>query len=200
MAAKETPWGTWDHLPLESVVDVFRDFARPWWIAGGYVIDAFAGSGRREHEDVDVSLFAADHVAMRRHLAAWDVHAADPPGTLRPWSLDETLPAHVHDAWVRRNAGDAWRFQLMLNPGGPGEFVCRRDARIRLPLADALWTKGGVAYLAPEIQLFFKAKGVRPKDQADFDDCLPLLSTGQRRWLRDALELTHPGHEWLGRL
>lgn len=200
MTAKETPWGTWDHLPLKVVTDLFRDFPRPWWVAGGYAIDAFAGSGRREHDDVDVSLFASDHVLARQHLAAWDLHAADPPGTLRPWPPDEVLPRQVHDIWARGSAGDAWRFQLMLNPGGPDEFVCRRDERIRMPLSEALWRKDGVPYLAPELQLLFKAKGRRPKDERDFDDCLPLLSAGQRGLLAGWLRTTAPGHEWLRRL
>lgn len=200
MTAKETPWGTWDHLPLEVVTDLFRGFPKPWWIAGGYAIDAFAGSGRREHDDIDVSLFASDHMLARQHLAAWELHAADPPGTLRPWPLDEVLPPQVHDIWARGSAGDPWRFQLMLNPGGPDEFVCRRDERIRMPLSQALWTKDGVPYLAPEIQLLFKAKGLREKDRRDFDDCLPLLSAVQRELLAGWLRMTAPGHEWLGRL
>ena len=88
----------------------------------------------------------------------------------------------------------------MFNPGGPEEFVCRRDERIRMPLSQAVWTKDGVPYLAPEIQLLFKAKAPRGKDRRDFDDCLPLLSVQQREFLRAALLLTLPGHEWLARL
>lgn len=200
MTAKETPWGVWDHLPLEVVVDLFDDFSRPWWVAGGYAIDAFAGSGRREHDDIDVSLFASDSMLVRQHLSAWDLHAADPPGTLRPWPRDEVLLPHIHDIWARGSARDAWRFQVMLNPGGPEEFVCRRDERIRLPMNDATWEKDGVRYLAPEIQLLFKAKGRRPKDERDFEDCSPLLSVGQRGRLASWLEMTAPGHPWLRRL
>lgn len=200
MKVKQTPWGTWDHLPLDAVVYLFRDFPGPWWVAGGYVIDAFAGSGRREHDDIDISVFATDHLLARQHLAAWDLHAADPPGTLRPWPIDEVLPPHVHDIWARGSAGDAWRFQLMLNPGGPEEFVCRRDERIRLPMNAATWEKDGVRYLVPELQLLFKAKGLREKDQQDFDECLPLLAEAQRSSLAGWLTMTAPGHEWIERL
>lgn len=200
MAAKETPWGTWDHLPLPTVVEMFRGFDRPWWIAGGYAIDAFAGGGRREHDDIDVSVFASDHIALRRHLAAWDVHVADPPGTLRPWALDEALPEPIHDIWVRRDSDDPWRFQVMLNPGDAAGLVYRRDSRLVLPLSEATWTKDGVRYLAPEFQLLFKSRGQRPKDERDFQDCLPLLDSGQRSWLSGALELSDPGNGWLPRL
>lgn len=200
MAARQTPWGTWDHLPLTEVIAIFDGFPHPWWIAGGYAIDAFAGPGRREHDDIDVSLFHSDQLALREHVRGWDVHAADPPGTLRTWAAGEVLPLHVHDIWARGHADDPWRFQVMLNPGGPDEFVCRRDERIRMPLREALWSKDGVRYLAPEIQLLFKAKGVRPKDEQDFADCLPMLSARQVEFLRGALLLTLPGHAWLRRL
>ena len=39
---------------------------------------------------------------------------------------------------------------------------------------------------------------MRGKDQIDFELVLPLLDEGERSWLRAALELTEPGHEWLG--
>ena len=197
---KETPWGTWDHMPLEEAMELFRGLSVPWWIAGGYAIDAFAGSGRRGHEDIDISVFAADQLAVQEHLARWELHCADPPGTLRPWQGGEQLAPRIHDIWARRDADDAWRFQLMLNPGGPDQFIYRRDERLRLPLEQATLLLGGVRYLTPEVQLLFKAGSLRPKDEKDFDDCLPLLSAGQVRWLREALRLTNPEAPWLSKL
>ena len=197
---KETPWGTWDHIPLDELLTVLDGLSVPWWIAGGYAIDAFAGGGRRGHEDIDFSVFANDQLGVREHLDAWDVHCADPPGTLRPWAPGEVLPEHVHDIWARRDADDAWRFQLMLNPGGPGEFVYRRDTRITMPLDEATFVVDGVRYLAPEWQLLFKSRGRREKDEVDLADCLPLMSEGQKRWLRETLEMTDPGNPWIGRL
>ncbi len=35
-------------------------------------------------------------------------------------------------------------------------------------------------YLAPEIQLFYKAKGLRPKDELDFARTLPTLDQQRR--------------------
>lgn len=197
---KETPWGVWDHVPLEALLAELDGLTVPWWIAGGYAIDAFAGTGRRDHDDIDVSLFHADHLAVQRYLNAWDMHCADPPGTLRPWEQGETLPPHVHDIWARGDEHDAWRFQLMLNPGGPDELVFRRDVRVRAPLREATFIKDGVRYLAPEWQLLFKSRGLRDKDEKDFHDCLPVMGIEQKRWLSDALAMTAPGHEWLRRL
>jgi hypothetical protein len=51
----------------------------------------------------------------------------------------------------------------------------------------------GVPYLAPEIQLLFKSKGLRPKDYEDARRVIPLLNEEQRAWLRAHLP---SGHEW----
>jgi len=49
-------------------------------------------------------------------------------------------------------------------------------------------------------RLLHKAKGSRPKDQADCEAVLPLLDDGQRRWLDEALETEHTKHPWRERL
>ena len=51
--------------------------------------------------------------------------------------------------------------------------------------------------LAPELVLLFKAKAVRPKDQADFDATVPWMRLHQREMLAELLEHVHPGHAWL---
>ncbi|MFY9913209.1 MAG: hypothetical protein WAK18_00975, partial [Nocardioidaceae bacterium] len=65
---------------------------------------------------------------------------------------------------------------------------------------EILWERAGIAYLRPEVQLLHKAPGLRPKDQADFDECLPRLGLDPRAWLRRALSIAHPDHPWLSHL
>lgn len=48
--------------------------------------------------------------------------------------------------------------------------------------------------------LLFKAKAVRPKDQADFESVLPLLSRERREALSGWLHRIHPVHPWLAEL
>ncbi|HEX5293738.1 MAG TPA: amino acid transporter [Streptosporangiaceae bacterium] len=81
------------------------------------------------------------------------------------------------------------------------DWVSRRDPRIRRPLA-RIGHAGpdGIPYLAPEIQLFYKARKVRPKDEADFTAALPVLTAAQRQWLGDALLLAYGAHPWGDRL
>jgi hypothetical protein len=76
-----------------------------------------------------------------------------------------------------------------------GEWVFRRDARIRRPLAGA-FVQDRVPYLAPEIVLLYKAKAPSAKDDADFRTMRPHLQSDQRSWLRHALDVTAPGHHW----
>jgi hypothetical protein len=194
--------GPWEPLTPPEVAALFHECPRPWWIAGGIAIDAFVGRGdRREHGDLDVGLLARDQAAVRAAvLADWDLHCADPPGSLRPWHPGETLQEPVHDVWARESADGPWRFDISLNPADGDEWAYRRDARIRMPLVDLVFRVDGIPYLVPEVQLLFKSKGLRERDERDFEDAAPLLDAGRRRWLRDALHTCSPGHQWLSRL
>lgn len=192
--------GPWDPLRPEEVASLFAELDAPWWIAGGYAIEAFVGHAFRGHNDIDVGLLRNAQSTVQAHLASWALHAADPPGTLRPWLRGETLPTGVHDIWARQGPGERWRFQLMLNDEADGEWLFRRDPRIRRPLASCVWQKDGIPYLVAEVQLLFKAKAPRPRDEADFEAALPLLDGSQRRWLHGALNLLHPISPWLARL
>jgi len=49
-----------------------------------------------------------------------------------------------------------------------------------------------------QVQLLYKARGCRPKDNHDFQACLPQLSADAKQWLRNTLLLVYPaGHPWL---
>jgi hypothetical protein len=54
----------------------------------------------------------------------------------------------------------------------------------------------GIPYLAPEVQLFYKAADPRPKDHDDLTHVLPVLTTGQRGWLRSAIAETYGTTPW----
>ena len=196
----ETAYGPWQPFEPDETARVLAGLTVPWWIGGGFAIEAFVGRSFRPHGDVDVGLFRADQLAMRRHLSRFDVQAADPPGTLRPWREGETLPANVHDIWVRERPDGPWRFQLMIDERDGDDWVYRRDARIRRSVPTITWRRDGIAYLAPEIQLLYKSKGLRAKDRLDFATALPLLDARQREWLRASLTTVNPDHEWLARM
>ena len=81
------------------------------------------------------------------------------------------------------------------------DWAFRRDPRIRRPLAEAIeFSPEAIPYLAPEIVLLFKAKAPTDKNEADLALTLPLLTWSQIEWLRNALEIVHPKHDWTARL
>ncbi|MFF3442036.1 nucleotidyltransferase domain-containing protein [Streptosporangium sp. NPDC002721] len=200
MPRTETPWGPWEPASPAEVVELFRGLGTPWWIGGGYAIELEVGHAYREHGDIDVGLLRRDQAAARGLLAGWDCWAADPPGTLRPWPQGEILPAGVHDIWVREDPEGPWRIQLMLDEADGDDWVYRRDSRIRRSLASFTVAEDGFSRIAPEIQLLYKAKGRRPKDERDFTEVLPRLDGARRAWLDEALATEHGTHPWRERL
>ena len=57
-----------------------------------------------------------------------------------------------------------------------------------------LTTADGVPYLSPALQLLFKNKGRRPKDDLDASEVVPELEGHQHDLLYELLE---PDHPWL---
>lgn len=191
----------WLPLTITEVSTLLKSASYPWWIAGGLAIDHFIGRKTREHGDIDILINRADQLKIQKTLAGWDLQAADPPGTLRPWKRDETLLPAVHVIWARPQVGP-WRLEIMLLDTENEDWIYRRDPRIRGSLRDATQiSTDGIQYLAPEIQLLYKSKSIREKDQSDFENCLPLLSSDQKSWLKKALSLTYQNqHSWLSKL
>ena len=194
--------GSWSPLSLPAVAQLLAGVREPWWIAGVWAIDLFVGRTTRAHDDVDVQIRRDDQLAFQAALATWDLHAADPPGTLRPWRRGEVLPPAVQDVWCRPAPAAPWAFQFMLADTVGDQWVFRRDRRVRRSLA-ALTRRSdaGLPYVAPEVQLLFKARATpRPKDEHDFAIAHGLLNTEARAWLAAALTLYSPDHPWLTRL
>ncbi|MFF2023098.1 nucleotidyltransferase domain-containing protein [Streptomyces sp. NPDC058171] len=187
----------WEPAPLSTVVEWFAAASVPWWIAGGHAIELAVGRTVRAHGDIDVLLLRRDQLAVQEVLAGWEWWAADPPGELRPWAPGEVLPVGVHDIWCRPGSTAPWRLQVMLDEAEGGHWVSRRNPRVRRPLdLVGARTPEGVPHLAPEVQLFYKAKQPGAKDEQDFAAALPVLGAEQRRWLAGAVAATYGDHPW----
>lgn len=203
MADVEHPLGRWRPWTLVEVATLFSALPAPWWIAGGWAIDLCLQRQTREHEDIDILVLRRDQYAVRTLLEAWDVQAALPPPRnetwpFRPWQLAEALDETIHDIWCRPDASRPWAIQLMIADTDGEDWLFRRMPAIRRPVATiGDVTPEGIPYVAPEIQLLYKARGLRPKDEADFRQTLPALTTERRNWLRDSLIQAHPHHPWL---
>ncbi len=194
-------YGAWQPMDPAGLAELMAGFDRPWWIVGGWSIEAFTGV-RREHEDVDLSFLACDVPAFRAHLGdawtPWSNHG----GTLRP--LSDRFPepfASDSQIWLRRDAASPWEVDAPITPDRDGLWTSKRWEEHVAPVDEVTWVAGdGIRYLRPEITLHFKARLDRPKDQVDLDVTWPLLSAERRSWLLSAIEATEGDHRWARRL
>jgi hypothetical protein len=191
-------YGDWAPLDPPGLATFMAGFPRPWWIVGGWSIEAFTGVAR-EHEDVDLSILACDVPALREHVGdVWNLWC-NHGGTLRP--LDDRHPEVLDvrsQIWVRRSAADPWIIDLPITPDRDGMWTSKRDPDHVVPLEEATWVHNdGIRYLRPEIALLYKAVLHRPKDDRDLAVTWPLLPSDRREWLRGSVERLYPGHAWL---
>ena len=194
---------------LLEVAEAVGNLRAPFYFAGGWAIDLHLGRVTRDHHDIDMLVMRRDHLALHKALNQFSLKKIipHPDGSRRIAARSsngrrgERLELPVHQINAYRAGESEPAFQVMLAESSDSEWIFRRNPEIRMPISrmgfHPLW---GLPYLAPEIVLLFKAKHLEPRDRIDFDHASPALSADARRWLRDALEKTHPGHEWLNAL
>jgi len=182
-------YGPFEPLTPVQLRELLVGFDRPWWIVGGYAIDAFTGT-TRPHEDIDMSIFIDDVPAFRAHLEPRFHLWSNDGGTFRFFDDQHPEPlAPLSQIWVREHSRAPWIVDCILNPAVDGLWQSKRDREHVAPLdAVTFVADDGIRYLNPEIVLFFKAARERPKDNLDYERTLPLLAEPQREWLEDALE------------
>jgi hypothetical protein len=71
----------------------------------------------------------------------------------RSASLRRLRFARTLDSAVDGRAGDPWEYEVILMDATPTTWTYKRDTRISLPAEEILWTREGISYLRPEIQL-----------------------------------------------
>lgn len=197
--APEGELGPWAPFGVDAATRVFAAAPFRWWISGGLALELHLRRSWRLHDDTDVGICRRDLPAVRTHLAQWDawVGAA---GRLRPWRGEPlALDRHENNLWCRSGPGQPWLLDVTIGEGSDDEWVYRRDPALRRPWDGAvLHSADGTPYLSPELQLLFKSKGLRLKDDVDAAEVIPQLTNGQARFLRQQLDLSHPWHELLG--
>jgi len=191
---------------LLEVAENLGGLRAPFYFAGGWAIDLHLGRVTRDHHDIDALVMRRDHLLLHKVLKQFSLKKIIPHpdgmppnrGTIVEWPAGERLELPVHQLNAYRAGESEPAFQVMLAESSNGDWIFRRNPNVRMPISKMgfhpLW---GLPYLAPEIVLLFKEKHLEPRDRVDFDHAIPALSADARQWLRDAIEKTHPGHEWL---
>ncbi|MDN5766800.1 MAG: hypothetical protein L0H96_12820 [Humibacillus sp.] len=191
-------YGPWAPLTPAEVAEVLARFDRPWWVVGGWAVEAATGY-RREHEDTDISMLACEVPALVSYLAGdWHVWN-NVGGVLHPlggqWA---TVDEPDSQLWLRKNASSPWVLDIPLTPGCNGRWTNRRDPDHVADITDVTFIgDDGIRYVLPEIAISYKAAQNRPKDALDLTATLAVLDPARREWLRDAVARQAPDHPWL---
>jgi hypothetical protein len=194
----------WDGPPLdawrawrpEQAAAQLSGVGIDWCVVGGWAIDLWLGRETRPHEDLEIEILRDDFPAIRERLSAFQLHRVGDGEAheLGPGEIPE--PPHYQN-WVLDPHEDAWRMDIMLQPGDARTWMFRRDPTLRAPRSRMIGSRDGIRFLKPEGVLLYKAKARRPKDEADFRVCLPFLDEAARSWLGEALAHAHPDHAWI---
>ncbi|CDQ39930.1 MULTISPECIES: nucleotidyltransferase domain-containing protein [Virgibacillus] len=185
-------------MPFEQckhIKTVMSGFSKNWFFVGGWAIDLFLGKETRVHHDIEIGIFREDQIELKHFLSSWEfkkvVHRE-----FIPW-YNEYLVLPVHEIHAI-NKMDKHELEILLNESDTVNWRFRRDLRILYPLKSVLkYSETGLPYLAPEIVLLYKVRNTREKDHIDFLSVKDILHAKQKYWLREAIEMHEPKHEWL---
>jgi hypothetical protein len=197
-------------VSLERVFGALEGLDVPWYLCGGWAVDAFLGRVTREHHDVDIAVFLQHQHIVREHLPDWRLVGHDdnvPGATQVTWDArDLIMPAHIHVY-----AGDGFEFEFNLNEGPASTWEFHGNPGFELPFEQAVGNSAwGIPIVSPLVNLYYKAippmwrnmprHPPRPHDNEDFEVLLPHLDAGQRAWLSSAIAAMEPEHPWLAKL
>jgi hypothetical protein len=188
-------------MTLPSVAGAWLSFLDiPWWVTGGWALDLHAGAQTRPHADLEIGILRRDVGEVLRDLPSWEFFEAH-EGVLTRLVSAEDLRPEVHSLWSRPASDMPWVLEWLLEESEGDRWVFRRHREITRPLAEIVhWTRQRLPYLAPEIQLLYKARSPRRWDQEDFERVARLLHDDARAWLRQALARCDAEHAWISAL
>lgn len=192
--------GEWRSVEPAEAAAWLTHLTVPWWIAGGWALDLFLGQRSRAHTDLDIGVLRRDIATALQALSRWELFEAK-DGGLNHLPIGTLPRADVHSLWCRPEGTTPWALEIMLDESDEALWLFRREPTIRRPLSTLTRTSSSqIRYLAPEIQLLYKAKTVRPQDQADFERVVQELDALAVEWLRDSLARAYSGHPWINTL
>jgi hypothetical protein len=190
-------YGDWASRTDVDAAFLLAAFDAPWWIVGGWAIEAFSHH-QRPHRDVDIAIHASSLTSLRGLLQdEWHIWA-NTSGSLQYLAPGRPLPNGCDQLWLRQDARHPWEYDVLLHAGPVDRWVSRRNPHLSMELTAATWIgDNGVRYQNPEITLLFKARSLNHQDEVDFAHTWSHLTRRQQCWLRDELRRENLRHPWL---
>lgn len=187
----------WSPWPVEKITAVFPDL--PWILAGGLALEMFVGRRYRRHADVDILINREDQKRLPRYLEdGSQIFIGTGAGRLVPFSRKSGFVRYpVQDLWLLGEDRAAWALQIMLYDTEDGCWIYKRNKNIRLSVDRLFRQINGIRVIRPEIQLLYKSRAPRPKDELDFAAVRDLLDRDARKWLDRTLRQCYGRHRWL---
>ena len=212
-----------------TLIDDLTKFLDPmdikWFVSGGWAIDLHLDRITRERCDLDISVsFSARFECIAFFLQQdWLVEGKLHDGFKRIYKLTDyedeifyfwSFPkdASFVSVYLDENGNRRILYnrdlqheldylEVFFDRIEDGYFIYRQKNQIRRNLSQAILTRNGVRYLAPELVLLLKANRLSEKNIQDFDVVVDSLDHNVLVWLIEALSLTQGNsHPWLERL
>ena len=184
----------WKPWTIEKIAENFAGLE--WVLAGGYALELFVGENYRKHADIDILVKRdyqkklLDRIEKSRMFVATD-------DKLSPFEENLFYEFPVQDIWVLDESFSAWCLQIMLYDVADGFWIYKRDRNIKLSHDLLFWKKDGIKAIKPEVQLLYKSKSIRIKDEIDFQKVSKRLSKKAKLWLSNALKQCYGRHQWI---
>lgn len=190
------PYNCWQPYTLEQLTQQLAPL--DWILAGGNALQLFVGEAYRTHQDIDILLLREDQLKLVQCIELESIFVTDGQGGLLSYDSQKYYEKPIQDLWCLNATKDAWGLQIMLFDCKNNYWIYKRNPAIRLPMSQIYFEKENCKFLKPEIQLLYKSKNIRDKDQFDFETLVPLLDTNAKQWLFDRLSACYAYiHPWI---
>lgn len=188
-----TQWQTRSVYSIQSLLGKLD-----WILAGGIALEQFLGYMYRPHGDIDIIIKREDQSLLKNFISPDRIFVADGQGHLLPYQSDTYYDHPIQDIWILDETQTSWCLQIMLIDVQNCLWIYKRNTQVQLPYRDIFFEKDRLNIIKPEIQLLYKSKSIRDKDQLDFEKVLPQLTASAKQWLQDSLTICYgDNHPWL---
>ena len=188
-------YSNWQPLNLAYIKLKLKDLE--WILAGGFALEHFYGKAYRLNGDIDIIIKRSHQRQLTKYFEPRNIYVAY-KGKLSPFSSNQYYEKPIQDIWILSDDNHFWCLQIMLIDEVNGKWRYKRNTAIQLPYEEIYLEKEGIKILKPEIQLLYKSKSIRAKDQLDFEMIQQKLSIEAKAWLNNSLEKCYSKkHIWL---